>query len=157
MQVFTPYKSPLDCAKALWNDQRRYNKSIIECKQILDAIYYVGKGWLNHPVVKMYRPYHKWLKFYMRCFEEYRKSMKSDNCTDKDGFMLEAEFYSRKADESRPPFMTDELCDQHKRRLYTKSSELYPQFAEYGKSEANYYFVNGELLKYKDGKRIKWF
>lgn len=54
-----------------------------------------------------------------------------------------------------PSFLTQEFCDQHKRRLYTKAQELYPQFAKYGKSDVNYYFVDGELLKYKNGKRIK--
>ena len=38
MQIFIPYQSPLDCAKALWNDRLRYNKQCIEVIQIIRAI-----------------------------------------------------------------------------------------------------------------------
>lgn len=153
MQVFIPYPNPLDVAVTMWVDQRRYNKQIIECKQIISAID-GAKAWRNHPVCLMYKYHKEWLRFYLWCFEAYRNSMKSDNCSDKDGFMMEAEYFSNRANEVKPSFFTDEFCNQHKRRLYTKSPELYPQFAEYGKSDINYYYVNGELLKYKDGKRI---
>ena len=62
--------------------------------------------------------------------------------------------YSDKADAIRPPFLTDEFCDQHKRRLFTKAPDFYPQFEEYGTSEENWYWVECELLKYVNGKRI---
>lgn len=155
MQVFVCYPEPIKCAEALWNDRLRYNKQCIEVRQILDAIYGVGKGWFNHPVVKMYKHYRDWLECYLYCFENFRDSKKSDNCIDKDVFMIGAEFYSNKADYIRPHFLTNDFCNQHKRRLYTKSPELYPQFEEYGKSDENWYYIDGELLKYKNGKRIK--
>lgn len=155
MQIFCPYPSPLECAKALWNDRLRYNKQIIECKQILDAIEGVGKGWFNHPVVKMYKNYKVWLTCYMLCLTYYRLYQKSVNEMDKKSLYTSAEIFNNRADQIRPPFLTEEFCDQHKRRLYTKSPELYSQFAKYGKSDINYYYVDGELLKYKNGKRIK--
>lgn len=68
--------------------------------------------------------------------------------------ILAADNYSKKADEYRPPFLTDDFCNQHKRRLFTKSPDKYPQFAEYGTSEENWYFFDCELLKYVNGKRI---
>ena len=36
MQVFVPYKNPLECAAVL--DDRLLNKQIIECRQILAAV-----------------------------------------------------------------------------------------------------------------------
>lgn len=67
-----------------------------------------------------------------------------------------AKYWSDEADKIRPFFLDwDELIIQHRKRLYSKSPDKYPQFAEYGTSDINYYVVDGELLKYKDGKRIK--
>lgn len=48
MQVFVPYKNVIDTAKAMWADSRRYNKAIIELKQIIAAIE-GAKAWRNHP------------------------------------------------------------------------------------------------------------
>lgn len=149
MQIFVPYKSPLECAETLWNDHRRFYKQIIECKQILDAIDGVGKGWFNHPVTKMYREHKEWLYKYMLCLKYYREFKNNIRA------MTASERFSDEAYYIRPPFLTDEFCDQHKRRLFTKAPDLYPQFEEYGTSEENWYFVDGELLKYVNGKRIK--
>ena len=52
MQIFL-IGTVLETAQAL--DNRRLNKQIIECQQILDAINGTGKGWFNHPVVHMYK------------------------------------------------------------------------------------------------------
>lgn len=54
-----------------------------------------------------------------------------------------------------PPFLTPDFCDQHKRRLYTKAPERYPQFAEFGTSNVNWYYVDGQLKKYINGKQIQ--
>ena len=72
MQVFTPYDTPLECAHVLWNDKKRFNKQIIECRQILDAIDGKSKGWVNHPVVKMYKPHREWLLYYACCLQAYK-------------------------------------------------------------------------------------
>lgn len=154
MNVFVPYSSPLDCAKALWSDRLRFNKQIIECRQIIASIN-GAKAWRNHPVCLMYKDHKEWLEFYLQCFETYRDSKKSVTVVERMRFEYLSELYSKAADSIRPPFLNDEFCDQHKRRLYCKAEHLYPQFAEYGKSDINWYFVNSELLKYKNGKRIK--
>ena len=52
MQIFLPYKDVFETAKCL--DNRRLNKQIIECRQILDAIDENSKASCNHPIVKMY-------------------------------------------------------------------------------------------------------
>lgn len=148
MNVFIPYQSPLDCAKALWNDQKRFNKQIVECQQIIDAI--DGKeAWRNHPCTLMYKDHRIWLRYYTICLMYYREYKKGyEECLEA------ATKFSLYAEKIKPYFLNKELCDQHKRRLYTKSPELYPQFAEYGTNEENWYFVYSKLLKYVNGKRI---
>lgn len=144
MQVFVPYPSPIDVAKCL--DPKRLRKQIIECDQILKAIRGESEAWKNHPVVKMYakRPYNiQWLQHYQDCLLQYLWG--------NEGWAYQA---SIRAEKFRPPFLTSDFCDQHKRRLYTKAPELYPQFAEYGTSDENWYFVDGKIVKYINGKRI---
>lgn len=126
-------------------DRRRLRKQIVECDQILEAIAGESQAWKNHPVVKMYFNNPTWLWYYRETLESYMM-----------GLLTLAKQYSSQCDYYfRPSFLTQDLCDQHKRRLYTKSPELYPQFAELGTSEENWYFVDGRIIKYKDGKQIK--
>ena len=141
MQVFVPYPSPIDVAKCM--DRRRLLKQILEADQILDAISGQSNAWKNHPVTKMYFKHGLWLVTYRQCLHLYFH-----------GNVKTAEYFSQDADDIRPPFLTDDFCDQHKRRLYTKAPEFYPQFAEYGTSEENWYFVDGKIVKYINGKRI---
>lgn len=141
MQVFVPYHSPIDVAKCL--DRKRLRKQIIECDQILKAISGESKAWKNHPVVKMYADYSHWLSEYRECLYAYLS-----------GDEELAWFCEEDADWHRPPFLTDDFCDQHKRRLFTKAPELYPQFWPYGESDENWYFVDGQIVKYINGKRI---
>lgn len=143
MNVFVPYASPLETAKCL--DRLRLNKQIIECSQILNAIDGTGKGWVNHPVTKMYKPYKEWLYYYMNCLDCYRKGLKDY-----------AEDWNKLANEKTPLFLTEDFCNQHKRRLFTKNPEHYKQFEEYGTSDENWYFDNDKniIIKYINGKRI---
>ena len=141
MQVFVPYPSPIDVAKCL--DPKRLRKQIIECDQILNVIIGESKAWSNHPVVKMYKPHIQFLAAYVDTLWSFEQ-----NC------LYLTEGLSEFADSYRPPFLTESFCDQHKRRLYTKAPTLYPQFAEYGMSYENWYVVDGEIVKYINGKRI---
>lgn len=147
MNVFIPYPSPLEVAKTMWADQRRYNKAIIECKQILAAID-GAKAWRNHPVCLMYKKHREWLYDYMMCFSFYREYKKGNN----DAFKYCC-CYDNEAHKIQPTFISL-MCIQHRKRLYTKSPELYPQFAEYGTSEENWYYVENQIVKYVNGKRI---
>lgn len=143
MQVFVPYPSVIATVIAMYNDKKRYNKEIIECTQILRAIKGETTAWASHPCTKMYSKYSTWLELYLSCFLTY-----------KDKRIEDAQKLSLKADKIRPPFLTREFCDQHKRRLYTKNTEIYSQFSKYGKSEENWYVVNGQLLRYINGKKL---
>lgn len=140
MQVFI-VGSPLETAIAL--DPKRLRKQIIECGQILYAL--KGKSaWSNHPCVLQYRGYEMWLGFYKYCLEYYEK-----------GWLHDAKIENMYAESDKPKFHTQEYYDQMKRRLYTKDPEHYAQWADLGKSDENWYFVDGEWRKYVNGKRVE--
>lgn len=154
MQVFIPYSSPLSCAEVL--DARRLNKQIIECGQILKAISGESSAWANHPCVLMYKKHKKWLDYYKKSLECYKsyKDLIGIDADEAEHDLALAEEWSDKAEKITPPFMTHTLCIQHRRRLYTKSPQMYPDFEIYGTSDQNWYYVNGEWLSYVNGKRI---
>lgn len=64
MQVFVPFPNIYDSLDLL--DKKRLVKQVIECGQILDVILQrkTGKGWVNHPAVKMWYQYPDALKLY---------------------------------------------------------------------------------------------
>lgn len=140
MQVFI-VGSPLETARAL--DGARLRKQIIEVGQILDALN--GKSaWSNHPCVLQYRGREEWLRAYKECMEWYVRG-------DED----KALWASNLADYWGPMFHTQEYYDNMKARLFTKNPQHYAQFAEYGTSDYNLYYVDGEWRKYINGKRVE--
>lgn len=141
MQVFVPYPEPIKVVECL--DHSRRNKQLIEVKQILAAIDGKSEAWKNHPVVKMYAPYREWLDRYRLCFDHWISGREST-----------AAWWSNHADLIRPDFLTEAFCDQHKRRLYTKAPNFYKDFEKYGKTNENWYFLDGSIVKYVDGKRV---
>lgn len=143
MQIFIIGKV-LDTFEVL--DKRRLNKQKIECKQIMDAIDGISTAWKNHPIVKSYTPYRKWLSVYYWLIEEYTSS-NSD--------LLMMFHYNKWLWENKPIFHTEEYFNQMKRRLYTKDNKLYSLYSELGESDINWYYVDNEWLYYKNGKRIK--
>ena len=138
MQVFI-VGSPLETARAL--DKRRLNKQIVEVGQILEALN-GADAWSNHPAVLQYRGYEQWLAAYSLCLKSFLS-----------GNDIEATIANAYAGMYRPTWHTQEYFDQMKRRLYTKDPEHYKQWAHLGKSDCNWYFVDGEWRKYANGKR----
>lgn len=139
MQVFI-VGSPLETAKAL--DGARLRKQIIEIGQILDALN-GAKAWSNHPCVLQYRGCESWLRAYYGCLYSYVRNEEQD-----------AMGYSELADAIRPDWHDQRYYDNMKARLFTKNPQHYAQFAKYGTSDYNLYYVDGEWRKYVDGKRI---
>lgn len=139
-------------------DARRLNKQIIECRQILAAIRGESNAWMNHPCVKMYRDHSEWLEYYMYCLECYADAYrleKLNDDSDADEVYNLAKGWSIKADAITPPFLTDEFCKHHQCRLFTKDPEWYRDFFSHcEESDENWYVVNGELLRYVDGRRL---
>lgn len=140
MQVFI-IGTPFETAMAL--SKRHLNNQINEAKIILDAIN-GAKAWSNHPCVLQYRGYEGWLQDYKKCLESYFQEKVQVSAV-----------WSVLANDIRPDWHTQEYCDQMKRRLYTKDPEHYKQWADLGKSDCNWYFVDGEWRKYVNGKRIE--
>lgn len=144
MQVFIT-GSPLATAMAL--DNKRLNKQIIECGQILDALD-GAKAWSNHPCVLQYRGCEFWLRCYKRVLEEVQKS---------GGASIRSKYFNYRAIETIPDWHTQEYYDQMKRRLYTKDNEYYKQWANLGESDINWYWspTENKFIKYINGKRIE--
>lgn len=156
MQVFVPYASPYLVASCL--DMRRLNKQIIECRQILAAIRGESNAWKNHPCVKMYRDHTEWLEHYMFCLECYADAYRLEQLngdSDADEVYNLSKDWSAQAYAITPPFLTEEFCKHHRDRLFTKDPEWYRDlFTHCEESYENWYFVDGELLRYANGKRI---
>jgi hypothetical protein len=140
MQVFI-VGSPLETAMAL--SKRHLNNQINEAKIILDALK-GAKAWSNHPCVLQYRGYEMWLGFYKYCLEYYAN-----------GWLRDAKIENDYAESCKPSFHTQEYYDQMKRRLFEKDEEHYKQWADLGKSDCNWYYVDGSWRKYVNGKRIE--
>jgi hypothetical protein len=140
MQVFI-VGSPLETAIAL--DGARLRKQIIEVGQILDALN-GAKAWSNHPCVLQYRGHERWLRAYKECLEWYIRGDET--------WAMDA---SNEAEWWKPDWHDQRYYDNMKARLYTKNPQHYAQFAEYGTSEENWYFVDGLWRKYVNGKRIE--
>lgn len=134
--------SPLETAQAL--DVKRLNKQIAECRQIVDAMYGDTKAWSRHPATLQYGENIVWLLLYRDCLLAYRA-----------GDITEAQQNSDLADSIRPAFHTEEFINQMKRRLYTKDSNHYAQWAGLGTSDCNWYWSPAEekIIKYVNGKR----
>ena len=143
MQVFI-IGSPWDTFKSL--DKKRLRKQLIECRQILSIYRGETEAWKNHPIVKAYEPYKKWLTVYTWMLEEFLL-VKSD--------YLMLMNYNKWLTENAPKFHTEEYFNQMKRRLFTKNKTFYEGFKHLGESFVNWYYVDNEWLYYKDGKKIK--
>jgi hypothetical protein len=80
MQTFLPYKSFVNTARTL--DNKRLNKQILECYQILKVMHNNDPhaGWRNHPAVKMWRGHAKSLWNYTMCMvdEAVIRGIKTD-------------------------------------------------------------------------------
>lgn len=154
MNVFVPHPEPARCAEALWPDQRRFNKQIIECRQILKAID-GAKAWANHPATRMYAACREWLNSYLCCLVSFRNSRNTElNPSEQKACLAESDYWNQQANSIRSDFLTEEFCHQHKRRLYTKAPQLYPQFESFGTSQENWYSVGGKMLRYINGRQI---
>ena len=140
MQVFV-IGSGLETAAAV--DSKRFNKQIIETKQILSTLSGISEAWKNHPCILQYKGYSDYLFSYVMCLIAFRE-----------GDVSMAKMYSDIASNLKPEFHTVEYFNQMKRRLYTKNPTHYSIWSYLGESDENWYYVNSSWVKYKNGKRI---
>lgn len=74
MQTFLPYASYIESAGVL--DNRRLNKQITECMQILMALTGQTTAWYNHDVTRMWKGYELSLAEYgFDCYVEWQKRL----------------------------------------------------------------------------------
>lgn len=138
--------SPYETAQAL--DPKRLNKQILECQWMIDMTEGKTKE-KNHPAYLMYKNNIEWVKLYQKCLSYYRDYLKHNDGSE----LLMSITFSNYADKIKPSFLCEELYNNFKKRLYTKNPEYYKKFESFGKTEANYYFVDGNWLKYENGNK----
>lgn len=136
MQVFVPYSDVFRIVEEMACDKRRYNKQIVECNQIIKAIKGETEAWKNHPICWQYKHHVKWLEWYKLVFEVFREKGYKLSKDEKAILVL--------AQPKLPIFLNVEsYLNSHKRRLYQKSPEFYPQFEAFNNEDdkSNWYFV----------------
>lgn len=122
-------------------DPKRLNRQIQECGWLIGMIRN-PKKWKNHPCNFMYKDYIDWIILYRAALKWY-----------KIGDWGSCVHLSHVAEDIKPPFICKALYDNFKKRLYTKDPVYYKKWESYGKTEANYYFVDGHWWKYENGKK----
>tara|TARA_R110002051_G_scaffold175175_1_gene245219 strand:+ start:317 stop:793 length:477 start_codon:yes stop_codon:yes gene_type:complete len=117
MQTFLPYRDIKKSLKVL--DYRRLGKQRVEAHQILNVL--LGgtktKGWVNHPITKMWRGYENALKVY------FNLSLKEWMGRGYNNNML---FEDIKGEIVYPPWIGNELFHaSHRANLLRKDQEFY--------------------------------
>lgn len=148
MQTFLPYPSFTKSAKSL--DNKRLNKQIVECYQILKAINGETKGWKNHPAVLMWKGYENALVCYglWCCWEWEERGFKTPKLKD----ILNTLFTDSPV---HLPwwFGLYKFHESHRSNLYRKDSEFYRDFKYDGNGSLPYCWPviidNQKYLRYK--------
>lgn len=125
MQTFVPLGTDFkETARVL--DRQRLGKQRVEGLQILNSLTGRSTGWLQHPIVKMWRGYEPALVQYVvaMCDEWVARGYK-DTCKDKVLAILE----TLTAVQVLPPWLDDpEVQTSHQSNLVRKLPEHYRQF-----------------------------
>jgi hypothetical protein len=133
MQTFLPYKDFTKSAQAL--DNKRLNKQILECYQILKVSSNDDPkaAWRNHPAVKMWRGVEGQLWLYTMAMVEEAdiRGIKTDknvsNLNELKDWAGDLWGYEKPKWYTNP-FAMDRLTTTHKANLYTKDSIYYFEF-----------------------------
>jgi hypothetical protein len=142
MQTFLPYKSFVNTARTL--DNKRLNKQILECYQILKVISSNDPhaGWRNHPAVKMWRGYEKSLWNYTMCMvdEAVIRGIRTDG--NMRNLLALRDNVGHTWGSGDPKWMDDKtimarVTTTHKANLYRKDPEQYFDFATAVESKNN--------------------
>ena len=158
MQVFLPYNNMYEIASCLIKDKRRYNKQIVECGQIIKAIKGESEAWKNHPIVHQYKPYLDFLIYYKNYLESYKLCINTPHYI-RNAILFE-KYLVDQSFKYTPFLFNQEYLDSHKRRLFQKNFEAFPEFEEYNSNDtSNLYCVplNFILPKRKGVSEVKRF
>ena len=139
MQTFLPYESFEDTAKVL--DYRRLGKQRVEGMQIINTIQTPkSKGWANHPIVKMWRPYVPALKLYTNIIITEWISR---------GYNNNMEFYDTSGVEYPDWLGNNEFHASHRANLIRKDFDWYSQYKWSENSESPYVWRDENLDWYQ--------
>lgn len=133
MQTFLPYTNTVEVARSL--DNKRLNKQILECYQILNVLSgrSKGGGWKNHPAVLMWKGYEMGLWNYTKSMVDMAslRGIKTENNVKN----LNALYEECHEDwgNTPPAFWLDEhqvmrLITTHKANLFRKDPIYYAHF-----------------------------
>jgi hypothetical protein len=124
MQTFLPYGNPSLSAQVL--DNKRLGKQRVEAIQIARKLMGLspGKGWTNHPAVKMWRGYEPYLvKVYLRAIMDEWIDRGYNNIKCEDHYkQLSAMLDS---DPAKPKWFTEALFESHRSNLIRKLPDHY--------------------------------
>jgi hypothetical protein len=124
MQTFLPYPSFEKSAKAL--DNKRLQKQIVECQQLLNALTNSeAKGWKNHPAALMWKGHEGALAEYMLvCWTEWKNRGFGPDHKSVD-WLKSREFASTPS----PSWIgRDDFHAAHRSNLLRKNPDHYAQF-----------------------------
>jgi hypothetical protein len=140
MQTFLPSGSPIFAAQVL--DNKRLNKQILECYQILKVLATNGKAWRNHPAVLMWEGHEGALLEYvgdMITEAKYRGIKTENNQANINALVAK---YGKQWDNSKPDWMRDKeklakVVGTHRANLYRKDPIYYAEYASAVDSQYN--------------------
>jgi len=132
MQVFMSEYTFEESAKVL--DNKRLVKQLLEGRQILAALAGQTKGWRNHPATRMFEGYEPALFDYLYYVakEMEQRGYKTENNWNEIVRLALAHLIVD-SDYQMPPWFVDRstlhsVVTTHRRSLYNKAPELYPQY-----------------------------
>lgn len=139
MQIFFPYAQPIKVGECL--DNRRLNKQILECLQILSVNTGIDIGWKipkyvrNHPNTLLWKNDSPFLILYgLILCDEYKKRKKNKKIHKCHSIFIDKFFeYAMKSDylfRDNLKHVSPELCKKHQRLLYEKNPVHYSQFRD---------------------------
>jgi hypothetical protein len=132
MQTFLPYQNFDKTARVL--DYRRLGKQRVEAWQILRALNGETRGWVNHPVTKMWNGYEDALAIYgyIMCAEWKRRGYK-DTMTERFRELING------WDPEMPPWWgREDFHESQQRKQVQKFPEYYREYFPYVRTDLEY-------------------
>ena len=126
---------------AMYLDNKRLNKQILECYQILKVLSINGKAWRNHPAVLMWEGHEYSLHAYACTMaEEARKrGIKVDK--NLENITILEKQYGHAWGKDKPSWFSGDdinrIIATHRARLYIKDPIYYVEFAKYVDNKYN--------------------
>jgi len=130
MQTFLPYPDIIKSVQCL--DNKRLGKQRVEAYQILRTLNGLSKGWINHPIVKMWHGFNSCLEVYMNeCIREwirrgFNNTMLFCVCKEREALI----YREREIVPNDYPnwFGNKDFHDSHKSNLLRKDKEFYSKY-----------------------------